>query len=105
MWVTSLAEKPMLESARITPVASSQSPVTDSVIAFLKNVPPFQFLSASELAKLAGRLRAELTFTPLEEIMSGLHEFLETIVRQCGQINTAVYQVYITYPIEAALQA
>src|SRR5438270_9150882 len=59
MWVTSLAEKPMLESARITPVASSQSPVTDSVIAFLKNVPPFQFLSASELAKLAGSMTLE----------------------------------------------
>jgi uncharacterized alpha-E superfamily protein len=60
---------------------------------------------AARVAQLAGRLRAELTFTPLEEIMTNLHDFLETIRRQCGQINTAVYQVYITYPIEAALQA
>jgi uncharacterized alpha-E superfamily protein len=59
---------------------------------------------SGRVAKLAGRLRAELSFTPLEEIMSNLHGFFETIRRQCLQIHGAVYQVYISYPIEAALE-
>jgi CBS domain-containing protein len=40
-------------------VASSQSPVIDTVVAFLKNVPPFQFLSPYELANLAGLMTLE----------------------------------------------
>lgn len=60
---------------------------------------------SGRVAKLAGRLRAELNFTPLDEIMTGVHAFLESIRRQCGQIHNAIQQVYITYPIEAALEA
>ena len=59
---------------------------------------------SGRVAKLAGRLRAELTFTPLEEIMAGLHDFFETIRKQCSQIHTAANQVYVTYPVEAALE-
>lgn len=40
-------------------MASSHSPVTDSVVAFLKSVPPFQFLAAGELSKLAGLMTLE----------------------------------------------
>lgn len=60
---------------------------------------------AARVAKLAGRLRAELSFTPLEEIMSGLHDFCQTIRKHCAQIHTAINQVYVTYPVEAALEA
>ena len=60
---------------------------------------------SGRVAKLAGRLRSELSFTPLEEIMSGLSVFLEDIRSQCTQIHAAVNQVYITYPIEAALES
>ena len=60
---------------------------------------------SGRVSKIAGRLRAELTFTPIEEIMSKPGEFFETIRRQCAQIHTAVYQVYISYPVEAALEA
>ena len=59
---------------------------------------------SARVAKLAGRLRAELSFTPLDEILSGLHNFFTTIRRQCAQIHTTVHQVYISYPIEAALE-
>lgn len=38
---------------------SSQSPVIDTVVAFLKNVPPFQFLPSAELVKLAGSMTLE----------------------------------------------
>jgi uncharacterized alpha-E superfamily protein len=57
------------------------------------------------LGKLAGRLTAALSYTPLEEIMSNLHEFTLNIRRLCGNIHSGIYQVYITYPIEAALEA
>ena len=60
---------------------------------------------AGRVAKLAGRLRAELSFTPLEEIMSSVHVFCNSIRKQCSQIHGTVQQVYITYPIEAALEA
>jgi len=60
---------------------------------------------SDRLGKLAGRLTAALSYTPLEEIMSNLHEFSLNIRRLCGNIHTGIYQVYITYPIEAALEA
>lgn len=58
------------------------------------------------VARLAGRLRASLSFTQIEEIMgSGIHTHLENIQRQCGQIHSAAYQGYIDYPIDSALLA
>lgn len=60
---------------------------------------------SERLAKLAGRLTAALSYTPLEEIMSNMQDFLANIRRMCGQIHTGVYQIYITYPIESALEA
>jgi uncharacterized alpha-E superfamily protein len=60
---------------------------------------------SDRLSKLAGRLTAALHYTPLEEIMSNLHEFSLNIRRLCVNIHAGIYQVYITYPIEAALDA
>ena len=37
--------------------------------------------------------------------MTNLHDFFETIRKQCAQIHSAIHQVYITYPVEAALEA
>jgi uncharacterized alpha-E superfamily protein len=56
------------------------------------------------VAKIAGRLSAGLMFTPLEEIVAGLAEFFADIQRQCARIHTALYEVYITYPVEAAIE-
>ena len=36
--------------------------------------------------------------------MSNLHEFSLNIRRLCGNIHNGIYQVYISYPIEAALE-
>ena len=60
---------------------------------------------SDRLAKQAGRLAAALSYTPLEEIMTNLHEFSINIRRMCGHIHAGIYQVYISYPIEAALGA
>jgi uncharacterized alpha-E superfamily protein len=54
--------------------------------------------------RLAGRLRASLSFSQIDEIMgSGLHSYLADIQRQCAQIHTAIYQQYVAYAIESAL--
>jgi len=60
--------------------------------------------NAGRVERLAGRLRASLDYDQIDEIMGGnMHPYLENIQFQCRQINEAVYQVYITYPIDVAL--
>jgi uncharacterized alpha-E superfamily protein len=61
---------------------------------------------AARVERIAGRLRATLGFGQIDEIMTGgLEAYLHEILRQCGQVNSALYQTYISYPIEAALEA
>ena len=61
---------------------------------------------ADRVSRLAGRLRASLGYGQIDEIMTGgLHAYLENIQRQCAQINQSAYLLYVTYPIEAALEA
>jgi uncharacterized alpha-E superfamily protein len=56
--------------------------------------------------RLSGRLRASLDYGQVDEILSDdPHGYLTTVIRQCAQIHTAVYQSYISYPIETALPA
>jgi len=56
--------------------------------------------------RLAGRLLASLDYGQVDEIVGEqLPQYLEGIVRQANQINAAVYQQYIHYPIDAALSA
>ncbi len=57
------------------------------------------------VAKIAGRLSAGLMFTPLEEVVAGLAEFFADIQQQCVRIHAAIHEVYITYSIEAAIEA
>jgi uncharacterized alpha-E superfamily protein len=61
---------------------------------------------AARVERIAGRLRATLGFGQIDEIMGGgLEIYLAELLRQCGQVNGALYQTYISYPIEAALEA
>ena len=56
----------------------SESVVTDTVVSFLKNVPPFQFLSVPELARLAGHMTLE--FFPKDTvILSAGHPASESL--------------------------
>jgi len=56
--------------------------------------------------RLAGRLLASLDYGQVDEIMSGnLLEYLQSIVRQAGQIGAAVHQQYVSYPVDQALSA
>jgi uncharacterized alpha-E superfamily protein len=59
----------------------------------------------SRIGRLAGRLRATLSFGQIDEIVaSGLHAYLDDVLSQCNQIHAAIYQHYIAYPIETALE-
>ncbi|HUS05124.1 MAG TPA: alpha-E domain-containing protein [Bryobacteraceae bacterium] len=61
---------------------------------------------AGRVEKLTGKMRASLSFSHIEEILSGgIHPYLTNIQRQCSQMHSAVNQVYITYPIQSALEA
>lgn len=56
--------------------------------------------------RLAGRLHASLDYGQLDEILrDGSHAYLAGIVVQCDQIHSALYQTYLSYPIETALPA
>jgi uncharacterized alpha-E superfamily protein len=52
--------------------------------------------------RLAGRLRASLGFTQIDEIDS-LESYVQEVRRQCEQVHTALYQSYIAYSIESAI--
>ena len=54
--------------------------------------------------RLAGRLRAQLSFSQIEEIMAdGAHAYLANIRNECAAIHAAIQQIYFDYPIEAEL--
>ncbi|GAC1629937.1 MAG: alpha-E domain-containing protein [Chloroflexota bacterium] len=54
--------------------------------------------------RLAGRLRAALDYSQIDEVLSDdTHEYLAFIEQQCDQIHAAVYGTYIGYPVAAAL--
>lgn len=56
--------------------------------------------------RLAGRLHASLDYGQVDEILSeDPHVYLASINRYCEQIHTALYQHYISYPIESAVPA
>ena len=56
--------------------------------------------------RLAGRLYASLDYAQVDEILAeDPHAYLAGISRQCAQIHTALYQMYIGYSIELALPA
>lgn len=60
--------------------------------------------SAGRAERLAGRLSAGLDYGQVDEIMSeDMHDYLSNIQRQCGAIHGAIYQAYISYPVEVAI--
>src|SRR5579862_134019 len=61
---------------------------------------------SARVERMSGRLRATLGFGQIDEIMAGgLDTYLDGIRRQCGQVHGSMYQTYVAYQIEAALEA
>jgi uncharacterized alpha-E superfamily protein len=74
--------------------------------AFLAMSESSSVRSADRLTRLTGRLRASLSFSQIDEVMAvGLPGYLHDILRQCAEIDTAIYQIFIDYPIESAIEA
>ncbi len=60
--------------------------------------------NAARPERLAGRLRASLSYAQVDEIVAdSLPQFLENIRRQCAQVHAATYHTFITYQVEPAL--
>ena len=78
----------------------------DMLHAALNALPESNSRKSGRATRLAGKLRAGLSFAQVDEIMAGgLHTFLETIERQCVALHSTIHQVYIDYPVEAAIEA
>jgi uncharacterized alpha-E superfamily protein len=59
---------------------------------------------AEQPVRLAGRLRATLRFSQIEEIMAqGAHGYVDSVRWQCAQAHAAIQQVYFDYSVESAL--
>lgn len=61
--------------------------------------------NAGPIERLSGRLRAMLDYVHVDEVMANnICSYLENVRDQCGQIHTAIHDIYIAYPIEVALE-
>jgi uncharacterized alpha-E superfamily protein len=59
---------------------------------------------AEPLRRLVGRLQSSLSYSSVEEILSGdVIGYLRNIQSQCRNIHNMIYQIYIDYSIQAAL--
>jgi uncharacterized alpha-E superfamily protein len=60
--------------------------------------------NAGRAERLAGRLRSNLDYAQVDEILAdNVHDYLAQVQRQCAEIHSAIYQVYISYPVETVL--
>jgi uncharacterized alpha-E superfamily protein len=55
--------------------------------------------------RLAGRLLASLDYGQIDELLPDLPAHLQGIGRQAGQINAAIHQQYVDYPVDEVLSA
>jgi uncharacterized alpha-E superfamily protein len=60
--------------------------------------------STSPVDRLAGRLRATLDYSQIDEIIAdNLQGYVQGVRRQCDQVHSALYQTYISYLTESAI--
>jgi len=78
----------------------------DMVHAALTAIGELTERKAEQPVRLAGRLRATLSFSQIEEIMaSGANSYVQSVRWQCAQAHDAIHQIYFDYPVESALVA
>jgi uncharacterized alpha-E superfamily protein len=76
----------------------------ESVHAALRLVAELTERKVTQPVRLAGRLRAALSFSQIEEIMAdSTYLFLEDVRRQCSQAHSAIQQIYFNYSLESSL--
>ncbi|MGA8026954.1 MAG: alpha-E domain-containing protein [Bryobacteraceae bacterium] len=58
------------------------------------------------IERIIGKLRSSLAYAQIDEITSrGMHRFLNSVIEQCHNLHAAVHEVYISYPVEVAIEA
>ena len=78
----------------------------ENVHSALRLVSELTERKVAQPGRLAGRLRASMSFSPIEEIMAdGAYLYLENVRRQCGEIHSAIQQIYFDYLVESELVA
>jgi uncharacterized alpha-E superfamily protein len=76
----------------------------DMVHAALRALGEFTERKAEQPLRLAGRLRATLSFSQIDEILaSGAAAYVDSIRAQCTQIHAAIHQVYFDYLVDTAM--
>jgi len=59
----------------------------------------------ARIERIIGSLRASLAYVQIGDIMAqDIHRYLNGVIEQCRRLHAALHQVYIDYPIEAALE-
>src|SRR5271154_3898408 len=78
----------------------------DKVHGALRAIAELTDRKAEQPVRLAGRMRATLSFSQIDEVMSsGASAYVENVRQQCGQAHTAIHQIYFDYPVEAELDS
>jgi uncharacterized alpha-E superfamily protein len=76
----------------------------DMVYTSLQAIAALTERKAEQPVRLAGRLRATLSFSQMDEIVAnGAKAYLDSINDQCNQAHGAIHQIYFDYPIESAM--
>jgi uncharacterized alpha-E superfamily protein len=76
----------------------------DQVHAALRAIAELTNRKADSALRFAGRLRANLSFGQIDEIMAdGLQNYLAIIRNLCAQVHNAIHQIYFDYSLESAL--
>jgi uncharacterized alpha-E superfamily protein len=76
----------------------------DRVNAALQSIGDLSRRSANLPVRIAGRLRAQLSFSQIEEIMAeGVQGYLQNVRKECNEIHSAIHDIYFDYSIEAEL--
>jgi uncharacterized alpha-E superfamily protein len=54
--------------------------------------------------RIAGRLRAQISYSQIEEIIAeGVHTYLQNVRKDCKEIHGAINEIYFDYPVEAEI--
>jgi uncharacterized alpha-E superfamily protein len=76
----------------------------DMIHVALRAIGAFTERKAEQPVRLAGRLRATLSFSQIDEILAGgAAEYVDKVRSQCAQIHAAIHQVYFDYLVESAM--
>jgi uncharacterized alpha-E superfamily protein len=76
----------------------------DRVNAALHLIGDLTHRAAKLPTRIAGRLRAQISYSQIEEIIAeGVHTYLQNVRKDCKEIHGAINEIYFDYPVEAEI--